>query len=94
MTAAKTSHNAPAPSGASKEHSSRWSRLVFWMTIALDPEAVAWNWGGFTPALLSYSEALRATARPASKPGASEAVVTDETPVEQDATAHSYQRAA
>ena len=94
MTAAKTSLNAPAASGATEERSSWWSRLVYWITIALDPEAVAWNWGGFTPALLSYSEALRATARPASEPAATDIRVKTDARVNEDAPAESFQRAA
>jgi len=42
------------------------NRLLFWLAMALAPEAVTWNWGGYTPALLSYSQALQeAQPRPA-----------------------------
>jgi len=35
------------------------NRLMFWLAMALAPDAVTWNWGGYTPALLSYAHALR-----------------------------------
>ena len=41
------------------------NRLLFWLAMALAPEAITWNWGGYTPALLSYSQALQ-EAQPAS----------------------------
>lgn len=42
------------------------NRLLFWLAMALAPEAVTWNWGGYTPALLSYSQALQEAHPPAS----------------------------
>lgn len=93
MTPVQTPLNATAPTGI-KEKGSLWSRMLFWITIALDPEAVAWNWGGFTPALLSYSEALRATGRPASALDATKAVANAKTQCEEDTPADTFQRAA
>lgn len=102
MTPVKTSLNAPAPAGVldapvpagMREKGSLWNRMLFWITIALDPEAVAWNWGGFTPALLSYSEALRATGRPIGAPDSAVAVSDAEKPAAQEASSDTFQRAA
>lgn len=61
------------------------NRLLFWLAIALAPEAVTWNWGGYTPALLSYSQALQEA-----QPGAA----TSEAETPQRAAATPMARAA
>ncbi|MGA1372081.1 MAG: hypothetical protein ACO3Z6_10815 [Pseudomonadales bacterium] len=64
MSIAQSLANTSSQPNQPAANKSRLDRLLFWIAITFDPEGVAWNWGGFTPAFLSYSEALRATGRP------------------------------